>query len=321
MATMTDEQTTQQHAPASQDSKSKVSEGQNQKGSNEKAQQNSDDQPEKGKEDEEQGEEKKKEEKPMSPAKKARIIVLGAFVVLLLTVGIVLWFLHASTYEDTDDAQVNGHLNNVAARIEGTVTGVYVENNHNVKAGQPLVDLDPKDNQVAYDQANARLLQARLNAQAIAPNLSITKTSTRADIASGIADVASAQAMGAGAEHDVAVAEAHLRQSEANNLRAQNDLARYKVLVEKDEVSSSNTISIWRAPALNRRPSKPIKPPFHLPSKLLPSASPSSVNSRLAWHKPPPMAPDRRQSARQTSGIRKLGLLSRSLRLNGTNST
>ena len=132
---------------------------------------------------------------------------------------------------------MNGHLNTIAARIEGTVTGVHVENNHYVSAGQPLVDLDSKDYQVAYDQANAQLLQAQLNVTATRPNLSITQTSDRADVTSVASDVASAQAMVAAARHDVAVSEARLRQSEANNLRAQSDLIRYKGLVEKDEVS------------------------------------------------------------------------------------
>ncbi len=187
---------------------------------------------------EQQGEDQdKKEEKPMDPAKKGRFILIGSIVGIILVVGIVSWLLYARTYEETDDAQINGHINSVAARIEGTVTNVAVDNNHYVTAGEPLVDLDPKDYQVAYDQANARLLQAKLTATASRPNLSITRSSNRADTTSAAADVATAQAMFSAAEHDVAQAEAHLRQSEANNLRAQNDLGRYKQLVDKDEVS------------------------------------------------------------------------------------
>ena len=178
-----------------------------------------------------------KDEKPMNPAKKARFILIGSVVAVILVIGIVLWLLHASTYEETDDAQVNGYINSVAARIEGTVTNVSVDNNHYVKAGESLVDLDPKDYQVAYDQANARLLQAKLSATAAQPNLSITRSSNRADTTSAAADVATAQAMFSAAEHDVAQAEARLRQSQATNVRAQNDLARYKQLVDKDEVS------------------------------------------------------------------------------------
>jgi membrane fusion protein (multidrug efflux system) len=174
---------------------------------------------------------------PMSPAKKTGLIVIGSIVAILLLIGVSLWFLHASTYEETDDAQINGHLNTVAARIEGTVVNVHIENNHYVTIGQPLVDLDAKDYQVEYDRTNAQLLQAKLNVTASRPNLSITQTSDRAEVSSSASDVASARAMVAAAQHDVAVAEARLRQSEANNLRAQNDLARYKTLAEKDEVS------------------------------------------------------------------------------------
>ena len=189
-----------------------------------------------GSEEQNQGKDKK-DEKPMDPAKKARFFLIGSVVAVILVIGIVLWMLHASTYEETDDAQVNGHINSVSARIEGTVTNVSVDNNHYVKAGESLVDLDPKDYQVALDQANARLLQAKLSATAAQPNLPITRSSNRADTTSAAADVATAQAMFSAAEHDVAQAEAHLRQSQAANVRAQNDLARYKLLVDKDEVS------------------------------------------------------------------------------------
>jgi membrane fusion protein (multidrug efflux system) len=174
---------------------------------------------------------------PMSPAKKTGLIVIGSIVAILLLIGVGLWFLHASTYEETDDAQINGHLNTIAARIEGTVVDVHIENNHYVTKGQPLVDLDAKDYQVEYDRTNAQLLQAKLNVTASRPNLSITQTSDRAEVSSSASDVASARAMVAASQHDVAVTEAKLRQSEANNLRAQNDLARYKTLAEKDEVS------------------------------------------------------------------------------------
>ena len=131
----------------------------------------------------------------MDPAKKTRFIFIGSIVGVILVIGIVLWLLYARTYEETDDAQINGHINSVAARIEGTVTNVAVDNNHYVKAGEPLVDLDPKDYQVAYDQANAQLLQAKLSAKAAQPNLSITRSSNRADTTSAAADVATAYAM------------------------------------------------------------------------------------------------------------------------------
>ena len=210
---------------------------QKQKASDPDKDRNNDAQQEERSEQEQSEEQGKKGEKPMHPAKKARFIFIGIVVGVILVIGVVLWLLHAGTYEETDDAQVNGHINSVAARIEGTVTNVSVDNNRSVKAGQPLVDLDPKDYQVAYDQAKAQLLQAKFNVTAAQPNLSITRSSNRADTTSAAAEVATAQATVSVAEHDVAQAEARLRQSEANNLRAQNDLVRYKQLVDKDEVS------------------------------------------------------------------------------------
>ena len=213
------------------------SQDQKQKANGSDQRENNDAQRDEGSNEEQRHPEDEKEQKPMDPAKKARFILIGSVVGVVLAIGIVLWFLHASTYEETDDAQVNGHINSVAARIEGTVTNVFVENNHYVNAGEPLVDLDPKDYQVAYDQGNARLLQAKLSATAAQPNLFITRSSNRADTMSAAADVATAEAMVSAAQNDVAQTEAHLRQSEADNLRAQNDLARYKQLVAKDEVS------------------------------------------------------------------------------------
>ena len=66
-----------------------------------------------------------------------------------------------SSFEKTDDAQVDGDASIVAPRIEGTVVAVRVQDNDRVSPGEPLVELDPADNRVALDQAEANLEQAR----------------------------------------------------------------------------------------------------------------------------------------------------------------
>ena len=177
------------------------------------------------------------ESQETSPKSSAKTKIIGLVVVVLLLVGGTIWYLHSQTFEETDDAQINGHLNTVAARIDGSVKGVYVENNHAVKAGEPLVDLDQADFKVSLDQAQAQLAQASAQASAADPNLPIVQTSNAADIASAGAAVVSAKANIAASESDLATSEAHLEQAHANNARAQADLARYKELVDKNEIS------------------------------------------------------------------------------------
>ena len=145
-----------------------------------------------------------------------------------------------STYESTDDAQVDGHLNGITARIDGEVKAVYVEENQSVQAGQLLVELDPRDYQVALEQAQAQLLKAAgggAGGKSESPDhakhfadehfdepVRSSRTPKRVSrLPSGIQ----------------AAAVSRLQEVEANNAKAQADVARYKSLVDKDEVSRS----------------------------------------------------------------------------------
>jgi membrane fusion protein (multidrug efflux system) len=161
------------------------------------------------------------------------------FFAVLLVIGAagLLYWLHARQFEDTDDAQIDAHLNPISARIDGTITRVYVDDNQSVKTGDPLVDLDPRDFQVALDQALAQLSQARSMVIAQQPNVPITQVENTTNISSGEADVANARAAFGAAKSDQESARAKLAESQANNARAQADLARYKLLIAKEEVS------------------------------------------------------------------------------------
>ena len=158
--------------------------------------------------------------------------VLGA-----IGLGAFFYWLHAREYESTDDAFVEMHLGTVSPRIDGTVMKVYVENNQYVHAGDPLVDLDPRDNQVAFDQALAVLNQARSQVLAQRPNVPITKVENDTNVATGEAGLANAQAALASAELDHQSAIARLTEEEANEAKAQSDLGRYKILIAHEEVS------------------------------------------------------------------------------------
>jgi membrane fusion protein, multidrug efflux system len=162
------------------------------------------------------------------------ILIIAGLVVVLIALGI--WW--RSTYsEDTDDAQVNGHLIQVSARIAGQVTKVDVEENQVVHAGDPIAELDPRDYQVAVENAEAALASAKANAAAARVNVPITTINTGSNLRSANADVSGAHATVSQAEQQLASAHARVQQAEANNIKAQSDLERYRPLVEKDVIS------------------------------------------------------------------------------------
>src|SRR5277367_1329639 len=101
----------------------------------------------------------------------ARIILIVAVIVLL--VGGFFAYEYFQTYESTDDAEVDGHLMPLSARISGYVIKVNVDDNQQVKAGTVLGEIDPKDFQVALDQAKAELADAQASAQALNINVPI----------------------------------------------------------------------------------------------------------------------------------------------------
>jgi membrane fusion protein (multidrug efflux system) len=177
---------------------------------------------------------------PADPVKKRRKIFGIALLAFVAIAGCIGWFLYSGTYESTDDAQVDAHLNPVAARVQGTVTTVYVEDNQAVQAGQPLVDLDPGDATVALAQAQANYDQAVAQLDAQNPNVPITQATNASDIASQQAEVQSAEAALSAANSDYDSAIARLRQAEATNQKSQSDLVRYKELLDKQEIANAD---------------------------------------------------------------------------------
>ncbi len=101
-----------------------------------------------------------------SPASRVgtRLLIVG--VLLVLAVAGFFGWRYLGTYEDTDDAQVDGHLNALSARVAGYVTEVDVNDNQYVEKGQRLVQIDPRDYQVAVERAKADLADAEAAAQA-----------------------------------------------------------------------------------------------------------------------------------------------------------
>ncbi|HEY3937947.1 MAG TPA: HlyD family secretion protein [Bryobacteraceae bacterium] len=175
--------------------------------------------------------------KPPATRGRGRAFLIFFIVLAVLGIAGTLYWLHSRQFETTDDAEVDGHLNAISSRVDGTVTHVYVEDNQRVKAGDPLVDLDSRDFQVALDQALAQLAQSQSMVVARQPNVPITEVQNLTNVSGAEADVASASAALGAAERDRETAQSKLAEAEANNARAQADLARYKLLISKEEVS------------------------------------------------------------------------------------
>src|SRR5882724_11664032 len=159
------------------------------------------------------------------------------FAALVLIVGGFFVYRYFSSYESTDDAQIDGHVNSVSARVSGHVIKLNVEDNQIVQAGTVLVEIDPADYQVAYERAKADFEDAQAGAVAAGVNVPITSVNTTSQISASEADVNSSRAGIQVAKQQFEAAKAQLQQAEANNVKAQNDLVRYKQLVDKQEIS------------------------------------------------------------------------------------
>ena len=174
---------------------------------------------------------------PETPASNARrrFIVIAVILLLVLTAGFFYW---RSTFtEDTDDAQVDGDLYQVSARVSGQIVKVYVTDNQKVNEGDPIAEIDPRDYQVALEQAEAQLANAKASYLQANANVPITSVQTRTQVATSGSDVATAEATIAQQQKQVAAARARVDQAKANALKAQLDVDRYTPLVAKDVIS------------------------------------------------------------------------------------
>jgi membrane fusion protein (multidrug efflux system) len=169
---------------------------------------------------------------------------IGLGVVLLAIVGVVVWLFVTAGRESTDDAQVEGHVVQISARVGGTVQRVAVEDNQRVAAGAVLVELDPRDYQVAVDRARAELADAQATAAAAQSGVPISATSTTSNVTTAHGSVAQAQSVIEGAQKEIDAARARLttsqarqREAEANAAKATRDVERLRGLLAKDEVS------------------------------------------------------------------------------------
>jgi len=180
--------------------------------------------------------------KPLANPKIRRGLLISAIVFVSAVLGLFLYF---HNRESTDDAQVDGHITPVAAKIYGRVAKVLIDDNQAVKAGQTLIQIDPADYQAAVDQAKAALALAESEARSAGVDVPRTSETVASGTSSAEAQLSGAQAdfMRAQAAYeqaqtaDLAWAQANVDRSRANAQLAKADLERYTPLMEKGEIS------------------------------------------------------------------------------------
>jgi membrane fusion protein (multidrug efflux system) len=175
--------------------------------------------------------------RPPAPRTKGRKLIIVVVLGLAVIVASVLLYRHFAGWESTDDAQIDGYIYPVSSRVSGYVTRVTVDDNQYVKAGTVLVQLDPEDFVVALSNAKAAFANGQASAAALLTGVPITSVNTSSELSSAQADIEDATAGLAAAQRQFDAAQASLRQAEANDMKAQDDVTRYKPLAAKDEIA------------------------------------------------------------------------------------
>jgi membrane fusion protein (multidrug efflux system) len=186
------------------------------------------------------GSEKPESGSKVSSRKLSRLVLLTIFAIAVAATS--LWWLHSQNYESTDDAQIEGHLDLVSARISGTVTYVNprVENNQLVQAGTLLIELDPRDYAAELEHAKANLDTRSAEARSAQVTVPIVDASAFGQLHSAEAAKEQSLASVESEQANLVAARHKLQQDEAIFARAERDRARYQALVEKQEISRSD---------------------------------------------------------------------------------
>jgi membrane fusion protein, multidrug efflux system len=179
---------------------------------------------------------KEPERQPRSPMARGKMIIAAAAAALVVSAAG--YFIHnAFLYEDTDDAQVDGHIMPLSARIGGQVVKVNFVEGQLVHAGDVLVVIDPKDYKVAVNQTSADLENAEATAASSHLSVPITSANAFSGLDSAQAAVKNAEAGVLAGENNLQAVEADLQAAQANAAKTDADLARYEKLVQKEDIS------------------------------------------------------------------------------------
>ena len=184
-------------------------------------------------------------ETPGSPSKETpvknattrskRVLVISASIVVAIAGGYFAW--NAFRYEDTDDAQIDGHVMQLSTRINGQIKDVYVVEGQLVHAGDVLVAVDSQDYKIAEAQAQANLADAQATAASSHWKVPITSVTVQSNLDSAKTAVLNAGAAVRASEQNNESAKATLVQAQANALKSDADLQRATQLIAKEDIS------------------------------------------------------------------------------------
>ena len=172
--------------------------------------------------------------KHLTPHRK-RILVISAAMVVAIAGSHFAW--NAFHYEDTDDAQVDGHVMELGTRINGQIKDVYVVEGQLVHAGDALVTVDSQDYKIAEAQAQANLADAQATAASSHWKVPITSVTVQSNLDSAKTAVLNSEAAVRASEQNYESAKAALVQAQANAAKSDADLQRATQLIAKEDIS------------------------------------------------------------------------------------
>lgn len=199
-------------------------------------------------------------EKPATKRNKRLPLILAGLGIGATVAGIFgyRYWEFISTHETTDNAAVYGHIHQISSKIAGTVTEVMVNDNQQVKPGQLLIKLDPKDYENKVQQAQAALESAKRQANAAQANIALASQTTtgktsqaQGDVSTAQAGISTAQAVVEEARAGIPAAQAAVQEAEAGIPLAQSQVAQADANLQKTQADFNRYNSLFKSGAIS----------------------------------------------------------------------